>query len=103
MKFKKDFKDKQSINKEEADYNNINPFNPIEIKRYFFSWIDNSCRLDSSFFIFAFIIFGYSNKKDLNKKNYAYLLYIICNDLIELETEDLRKEYGLFWIFIKKI
>lgn len=30
--------------------NNNNPFNPIEIKKQFLTWHNNSCRLDSSFF-----------------------------------------------------
>ena len=68
-----------------------NPFNPIKIKRQFYTWYNNSCRLDSAFFIFTFIFYGYINKKDLKKNNYSYLINNISSYILDLDDEELKK------------
>lgn len=35
-----------------------NTFNSVNIVSYFFVWIDKSCRLDSTFFLFFYIFYG---------------------------------------------
>ena len=44
-------------NDKQTNYVLNNPFNPVQIKRQFYSWLNNSCRLDSCFFyIFIYIL-----------------------------------------------
>ena len=80
-----------NIKNNTIDKYNYNPFTIIIIKRPFFKWDNNSCRLDSSFFIFVFVIYGYTNLNDLNKKNFSYLVYNISKYIIKLKENEYKR------------
>ena len=86
----------QPYNNLDAQSNN-NPFNQVKIKRNFFIWKLNSCRMDSSFFIFFFIIYGYCSQKEFKKNTYGALIYNMCKIINKYKESDFLK--GI-WPFI---
>ena len=67
-----------------------NPFNKLNVSSYFFAWNNNSCRLDSSFFIFFYIFYGQCERKKLIKNSYAYYIYEMCHDIFNLEKKEFQ-------------
>ena len=43
--------------------------------------------MDSCFFIFSFIVYGYCELKKFHKNKYGYIIYKICSKIMELNKE----------------
>ena len=68
-----------------------NPFNTVNIVSHFFVWIDDNCRLESTFFLFFYIFYGACERKNLIKNSYADIIYEICHRIFNLLAEDFKK------------
>ena len=90
-------------NKNEINLNNNNlydnPFIATSVKRYFFKWNDNSCRLDTTFFLFSFVFYPNCNKIEFGKNSYPYKIYNICENIIDLDNNEYKK--GI-WVVMNK-
>ena len=68
----------------DSNSNLNNPFNSVTISSHFFPWFDNSCRLDSSFFLLYYIFYGECERKVLTKNTYAYAIYEIYHQIFNI-------------------